>query len=120
MKVAIASTNGMVSGPGEAEEVHIYEINGSDIKLLDSYENPAKYKEYARGVYMLRSVMDKEVDAVVLSEIGGPGFRYVAGKIKVYIFEGSENEALKKLMNNELVEAKAPTHEHGHHHHLEI
>lgn len=115
MKVAVASTNGFVSGPGEAEEVHIYNVDGYNYNLIEKYDNPAKYATHARGVFMLRSALEKGVDAIIVSEIGGPGFRYVAGKIKVYIFEGSEADALRKLINGELVEAIAPTHEHGHH-----
>ncbi|MEM0092566.1 MAG: diguanylate cyclase, partial [Saccharolobus sp.] len=41
MKVAIPVTQGFVDGPGEGEEVHIYEIENNNVRLIEKYENPA-------------------------------------------------------------------------------
>ncbi|ARM74869.1 NifB/NifX family molybdenum-iron cluster-binding protein [Acidianus manzaensis] len=116
MKVAVPVTNDRIEGPGEAEEVHIYEINGNEIKLLEKYENPALKAMAARGVHMLKSALDRGVNAVIVAEIGSPGVRLLQGKAKIYIAENMQvNEALEKLIRGELKETNKPTHEEHHH-----
>ncbi|WP_054853806.1 NifB/NifX family molybdenum-iron cluster-binding protein [Vulcanisaeta distributa] len=121
MRIAISVSNGFVSGPGEGDEVWIVEVrdNGT-YEVIERYENPAKYAQQVRGIFMLRSILERGVDTVILSEIGPPGYRWAVGKgIKIYIFEGHVDDAIKAFINGELTEAQGPTHEehHGHHRH---
>ena len=55
MKLAIAVEKGMVSGPGEAEEIRIYDTENS--QHLESYPNPALTANSARGILMLKSIV---------------------------------------------------------------
>ncbi len=116
MRVAIPVTNGRVDGPGEGQEVLIYEINGDDAKLLERYENPALKATAARGAHMLKSALDKGAVAVILAEIGPPGVRLLKGKAKIFLAEGlTVEEALEKFKKGELQETDKPTHEEHHH-----
>ncbi|AWR94153.1 NifB/NifX family molybdenum-iron cluster-binding protein [Acidianus brierleyi] len=119
MKVAIPVTNGLVDGPGEGEKVQIYFLEGDKIELVEEYENPALKATAAPGAHMLKSALDKGVNAVVVAEIGGPGVRLLSGKAKIFLAPNMKvEEALKKLIKNELIETDKPTHEHGEHHKL--
>ncbi|BCS93827.1 hypothetical protein L3N51_00573 [Metallosphaera sp. J1] len=115
MKVAVPVTNGMIDGPGEGLTVRIYEVD-EKIRLIEEYENPALKATAARGIYMLRSALDKGVTAFVVAEIGPPGVRFLEGKAKIYIAEGRVEDALDKLIKGELMETHEPTHgeHHGH------
>ncbi|ACP49611.1 Dinitrogenase iron-molybdenum cofactor biosynthesis protein [Sulfolobus islandicus Y.N.15.51] len=121
MKVAIAVTNGYVSGPSEGLAVQIYEINGNEYKIIEEYENPALNATAARGVHMLKSAIDKGVNAVVVAEMGPPGFRFLKRyNVKAYLGMGLDAKtALEKLIKNELLEITQPTHgeRHGEHYH---
>ncbi|BBL47482.1 MULTISPECIES: NifB/NifX family molybdenum-iron cluster-binding protein [Metallosphaera] len=118
MKVAIPVTNGMVDGPGEGLKVRIYEVD-KEVKLLEEYDNPALTAMAARGIYMLRSALDKGVTAFIVAEIGPPGVRFLEGKAKIYLAEGKVEDVLNKLIKGELKETHEPTHgehhSHGHH-----
>ncbi|MBW9141917.1 MAG: NifB/NifX family molybdenum-iron cluster-binding protein [Candidatus Aramenus sp.] len=122
MKVAIPVTNGYVDGPGEGEKVRIYEVNGTEAKLVEEYDNPALNATYARGVHMLKSALEKGATAFILVEIGPPGIRFLQGKAKVFLAEPgtTADEAVKMFLEGKLVETDKPTHgEHrqGEHHH---
>ncbi|WP_243679442.1 methyltransferase domain-containing protein [Vulcanisaeta souniana] len=123
MRIAISVSNGFVSGPGEGDEVWIIEVEDSgNYKLIERYENPARYAQQVRGgVFMLRSLLDRGVNTVILSEIGPPGYRWAVERgIKIYIFEGRVEDAIKAFIEGKLTEAQGPTHgEHhgGHGHH---
>ncbi|MFP3258422.1 MAG: methyltransferase type 11, partial [Caldivirga sp.] len=59
-------------------------------------------------------------DALVVSEIGRPGFNMARSLgISIYIVpEGlNADDAVKMVINGEVQVANAPTHEHGHMHH---
>ena len=64
MKLAIAVEKGMVSGPGEAEEIRIYDTENS--QQLESYPNPALTANSARGILMLKSIVDHGVSSVIV------------------------------------------------------
>ncbi len=122
MKIAISVSNGYVAGPGEGDEVWIVDAKADgSYEVIDRYENPARYAQQVRGVFMLRSVLERGVNTVILSEIGPPGYRWaVANGIKVYIFNGSVGDAIRAFINGKLQEASGPTHaehHHGHHTH---
>ncbi len=105
-----------VSGPGEGAEVHIYEIENTKYKLIESYENPALKATSTRGIHMLKSVLAKDVDAIIVSEIGAPGVRFLKDKIKIYFSNNmNENEALEFYIEGKLEEVTLPTHESPHH-----
>jgi len=118
MRVAVPVTDGVVDGPGEGEVVRIYEV-GSDVKLIEEYENPAKYAMAARGVHMLKSALERGAEAFIVAEIGPPGLRYLESKAKIYLGKGYPVElALERFMKGELPEIKEPT--HGHHHERKV
>jgi len=116
MKVAIPVTNGKVDGPGEGLEVYIYEIKDGEARLIEKYENPALRATTSRGIHMLKSALDRGINAVIVAEIGPPGVRLLKGKVKIYLAEGLDvKEALDKLIRGELMETDRPTHEQHHH-----
>lgn len=100
MKIAISVSDGLVSGPGEGDEVWIVDIkDDGSYEVVKRYENPAKYAQQVRGIFMLRSVLDHGVNTVILSEIGPPGYRWAIEKgIKIYVFEGRVEDAIKAFI----------------------
>ncbi|QRF74793.1 hypothetical protein Thermo_00284 [Thermoplasmatales archaeon] len=119
MKVAIPVTGDMVSGPGEGMEIKIYETK-EGVKLLETYENPALKAQSARGIWMLRSVIERGAEAIIVAEAGAPAFSYTKGKLKLYLGRGmTADEALASFNTGKLNELTVPTHEHGHHDHDE-
>lgn len=70
---------------------------------------------------MLKSAIDKGVNAVVVAEMGPPGFRFLQRyNVKAYLGMGLDAKtALEKLIKNELLEITQPTHgeRHGEHYH---
>ncbi|WP_243678999.1 methyltransferase domain-containing protein [Vulcanisaeta distributa] len=77
---------------------------------------------------MLRSVLERGVDTVILSEIGPPGYRWAVERgVRIYIFEGRVEDAIRAFIDGKLTEAQGPTHgehhghhgHHGHHRHIE-
>lgn len=110
MKVAIPVTDNKVGRPGEALEVHIYQINENEIKLLEKHENPALKATGDRGLYMLKLAIDKGAKAIIVSDIRPPGVEFLKGKAKIYLARGlTVNEALQKLIKGELVETDKAT-----------
>ena len=101
-----------ISGPGEGTEVHIFEIENTKYKFIESYENPALKATSTRGIHMLKSVLAKNVDAIIVSEIGAPGVRFLKNKIKIYFSNNmNENEALEFYIQGKLEEITLATHE---------
>jgi Uncharacterized conserved protein len=63
---------------------------------LNALKTQRKYATRARGIYMLRSAMERGANAVILSEIGPPGFRWAVQEgINVFIFHGKVEDAIK-------------------------
>ncbi|QIW25383.1 diguanylate cyclase [Sulfolobus sp. S-194] len=119
MRIAIPVTNGYVEGPGEALKVQIYEVEGQEYKLIEEYDNPALKAMAVRGAHMLKSAIDRGVNAVIVAEMGPPGLRLLQNyKIKAYLAEGLDvKTAIEKFIKGELPEIIKPTHEEHHHHH---
>lgn len=117
MRVAISETKGRVDGPGEGEELAIYEIDGGRYKLVERMENPARYARMARGAAALAEARRRGAGAIIVAEIGPRGFE-IASRwgLKIYIYEGPVEEALRKFLAGELKEASGPTHGEHHHH----
>ena len=117
MKFAIAISGDRISGPGEAEEILVYDLAGS-AKLEESYENPALKATAARGIVMLKSVMDRGVEKLVISGIGDHALEYAKGKLELLNGKGlSKDHALSGILNNTLSRIEEATHHGGHHHH---
>jgi len=74
MKVVISETGGRVDGPGEGEELAIYEIAEGRYKLIERVENPARHARMARGAAALAEARRRGAQALVVSEIGPRGF----------------------------------------------
>jgi len=116
MRFAIAVSGIKVSGPGEAGEILVYDMDESS-KLLESYENPALTVMTARGIAMIKSVIDKGVEKLVISGIGDHAFEYAAGRIELLNGHGmSRDEVLAKILKGELEQVKVASHRVGHHH----
>ncbi|MEL9991608.1 MAG: methyltransferase domain-containing protein [Thermoproteus sp.] len=117
MRVAISETKGRVDGPGEAEEIAIYDVEGGSYKLVERLENPAKYARMARGAAALAEAHRRGAQALIVSEIGPRGFE-IASRwgMKIYIYEGLAEEALDLFAKGALKEATGPTHGEHHHH----
>lgn len=115
-RIAIPVNGVNITGPGEGLEVHIYEIDKEKYKLFDKYENPALKASTTRGIHMLKSVLDKKVDAIIVSEIGAPGVRFLKDKIKIYYSNNlNETDAINSYINNKLEELTVATHDVSHH-----
>lgn len=116
MRIAISETKGYVDGPGESEEIAIYEVGGGGYRLIERVENPAKYARMARGAAALAEARRRGAQAFIASEIGPRGLQIARNwGMKIYIFQGSSEEAVKLFAQGLLKEAAAPTHgEHGH------
>lgn len=116
MKIALTETGGMVSGPGEAKMVRVYETEPS-LKLLEQYENPAITAPSARGIWMLRSALDRGASTIIVSGIGSHAFDFLEGKGELYIAAGlSSDEAVESFRNGKLPRLEHPNHESGHNH----
>jgi predicted Fe-Mo cluster-binding NifX family protein len=115
-RVGIPVNGSNISGPGEGKEVHIFEVENTRYKLIDSYENPALKATSMRGIHMLKSVLSKDVNAIIVTEIGEPGIRFLKNKIKIYYANNmNENEVLEFYIQGKLEEVTLPTHESPHH-----
>lgn len=116
MKFAIAVTGDRVSGPGEAEEILVYEL-GKSATLIESYDNPALKAISARGISMIKSVVDKGVEKLIISGIGDHALQYAKGKVELLSGKGlSKDLVISGIMKNSLPGIGKATHSGGHHH----
>ena len=116
MRVAVPVTNGFVDGPGEGEEVYVYDLS-PEPKLVEKYPNPAITAVSARGIWMLRSALDRNVEKLIVSGVGQHAFTVVDGKLKFYHADGMKVEdAVATFIEDKLPELTEPNHVHGHHH----
>ncbi|MEM0155244.1 MAG: NifB/NifX family molybdenum-iron cluster-binding protein [Thermoplasmataceae archaeon] len=115
MKVAIAVDGDIVSGPGEAAEVRIYDlINGH--RLIESYENPALTAKAAKGIIMLKSALDRGAESIIVSGIGQHAFTYTSGRLRLFLGNGmTVDQALSNFESGKLHELTGATHDHGNH-----
>ncbi|MGP6239842.1 NifB/NifX family molybdenum-iron cluster-binding protein [Cuniculiplasma sp. SKW4] len=116
MRIAIPSEDGYVGGPGESREVEIYSVEDKVSKFIERYENPALKAEHTRGIFMIKSAMEKGCEILILGEAGAPAFNFTKGRIKIYNGKGMKTEeAINSFLNGNLKEMTGPT-EHGNHH----
>ncbi len=119
MRIAVAATDEFVDGPGEGSTVIIFETEPSP-SIVEQYENPALKASAARGIWMIRSTLDRGVKALIVSEAGAPAFTFLKDKADLYLGRGMKvNEAVSEFVNGKLPKMTSPTHEHGNgsHHH---
>ena len=61
---------------------------------------------------MLKSVLSKNVNAIIVSEIGAPGVNFLKNKIKIYYANNmNASEAMEFYINSKLEEITIATHE---------
>lgn len=114
MKFAIAASGDRVSGPGEATEIIIYTLD-QNANLDEIYENPALTATSARGISMLKSVIDRGVETLIISGIGEHAFSYASGRVKLLNGRGmSTDQAVMEMSNGGLKPLRSAT--HGMHH----
>ncbi len=117
MKVAIPETNGIVSGPGEALQVCIYETDPSSV-LLDRYPNPAMNAASARGLIMIRSALDRGATVLIVSGAGPHAVDYLSGKAEAFLAPSmTVDQALKAFVAGNLSRLQHATHNLGDHAH---
>ena len=115
MRIAVPVTEGFVDGPGEGREVFVFDI-GEEAVLVEKYENPALTAQSARGIWMLRSAMDRQVENLIVSGIGQHAFSVSKGNLRFYHAEGMKvEEAVDQMRKGELPELTEPNHNHMHH-----
>lgn len=104
MLIAVPSSEGIVGGPGEGDEILIFDSD-RNYELTESYRNPGLDVLSAKGIRMLVSALQKKVTAVIVAHVGSPTYYYIKGKIKMYVGEGMKViEAINRLKDGLLPE----------------
>lgn len=117
MIIAVPVTDNMPSGPGEAMEIVIIDTDSSQER--ERYENPALTAVSGRGIAMLRSAMERNVEALVVGGIGQHAFEVARRNMKIFDGKGlTLDELSEKIKNGELKELTSFNHSHhsGEHH----
>lgn len=108
MLIAIPSSDGFVRGPGEGDEVLIFDSD-RNFELSGSYHNPGLDLMSARGIAMLMSALRMRVSAVIVAHLGSPAYHFIKGKVKLYIAEGMKViDAVGRLKEGILPELLEP------------
>ncbi|MCL4336812.1 MAG: hypothetical protein M1129_00715 [Candidatus Thermoplasmatota archaeon] len=109
MIIGIPVTGNMPSGPGEAQEVVLFDTStGLEI---DRYENPALTATSGRGIAMIRSLLERRVEAMVVSGIGQHAFEVARRTLKVLNGEGLTLEQIvQEARKGALHEITEPNH----------
>ncbi len=116
MKVAVVETNQIVEGPGEGETVQIYETEPAP-RVVEEYRNPALTATTTRGIWMLKSAMERGATAIVVAEAGAPAFNFTKGRAVLYSGAGMHVDmAIKAFVDGKLPKMDRATHDHGHSH----
>lgn len=116
MKIAVPATDGLVDGPGEGRKVIIFEVDSEGFQLVEEYDNPALTAQSARGIWMLRSALERGAEGIIVSGAGAHAFDFLQGKAKMFYAANSNvNNAIYDFMKGNLPELNQAT--HGHHHH---
>jgi predicted Fe-Mo cluster-binding NifX family protein len=116
MKIAVCETEGMIDGPGEAANIVIYETT-PNIKIVERYENPALKATAARGIWMLRSAIERGANIIIVAEAGPPAFSFLKGKAELFLGKNMKVEsAVEDFLKGNLQKLDKPTHEAMHNH----
>lgn len=109
MIIAVPVTGNQPSGPGEAMEVVLFDTDSR--REIERYENPALTASSGRGIAMIRSVMERKADALVVGGIGQHAFEVARRNIRVLNGAGmSLEEILNGASSGTLAELSAPNH----------
>lgn len=109
MIIAVPVTGNQPSGPGEAMEVVLYDTStGMEV---ERYQNPALTATSGRGIAMIRSVMERKADALVVGGIGQHAFEVARRNIRVLNGAGlTLEQIIHSAANGSLHELSAPNH----------
>lgn len=111
MKIAVCETEGMIDGPGEAANIVIYETT-PNIKIVERYENPALKATAARGIWMLRSAIERGAKIIIVAEAGPSAFSFLKGKAEIFLGKNMKEEcAVEDFLKGNLQKLDKPTHE---------
>jgi predicted Fe-Mo cluster-binding NifX family protein len=104
----------MLSGPGEAQEVLVFDTSTG--RELDRYENPAPTATSGRGIAMIRSLLERKAEAIVVSGIGQHAFEVARRTLKVLNGEGlTLGQIVQEAAKGTLPELTEPSHSmHSH------
>ncbi len=109
MIIGIPVSGNMPSGPGEAREVVLFDTSSG--KELDRYENPALTATSGKGIAMIRSLLERKVEAMVVSGIGQHAFEVARRTLKVLNGEGlTLDQIVQGAGKGTLHELTEPTH----------
>lgn len=91
MLIAVPVSDGEVSGPGEAQEIIVLDSE-KGYAVRERYENPALGAASSPGIQMIRSLVERNVDALIVGHIGMHAFSYARNRLIVYSSEGMSYE----------------------------
>ncbi len=116
MRIAVVATDNYVQGPGEGKTVFLVETEPSP-QIIEEYENPALKATSTRGIWMIKSAMDRGARALIVAEAGSPAFNFIQGKADLFLGRGlTVSEAIKSYVEGKLQRLDSPTHVQMHHH----
>lgn len=114
MIIGVPVTGNKPSGPGEAEEVVL--LDTASGKEVERYQNPALTATSGRGIAMIRSLLERKVEAMVVAGIGEHAFEVARRTLRVMSGEGlTLEEIMQKARDGSLHDLTGPN--HGEHHH---
>ncbi len=109
MIIAVPVSGNQPSGPGEAKEVLIFDTASG--KEIERYENPALTATSGRGIAMVRSVMERKAEALVVGGIGQHSYEVARRNLKVLNGAGLTLEQIvQKASDGSLQELTGPNH----------
>ncbi len=119
MLIAIPVSDGEVSGPGEAQEILVLDSE-KGFAVKERYENPAIGAVSSPGILMIRSLVERNVDALIVGHIGMHAFSYARNRLVVYSSAGmSYEDAVAAYRNGALKKVdEAIPGDHGSHSHM--
>lgn len=116
MRIAVVESDNYVEGPGEGKNVVLVETEPTP-HVIEEYENPALRATSTRGIWMIKSAVDRGAKAIIVAEAGSPAFNFIRGKALLYFGGGmTVSDAINAFVAGSLKELNSPTHEHMQHH----
>lgn len=109
MIIGIPVTGNIPSGPGEAEEVVL--LDSETGREIERYENPALTATSGRGIAMIRSLMERKVEVIVVDGIGEHAFQVARRNLKVLGGQGlTLDQIVQSVQKGTLTELAEPNH----------
>lgn len=117
MLVCATVNDNIVDDLGDSKEIVLMEVSGNEYRIVERYENPAVKATLTKGIHTINSAIEKHASAIITAGIGGPGFRYAKGRIKIYASGARKvDTVMNDFINGTLEETNEATHEGGPHH----